>query len=108
MALDRSSTMIDGGAAIVGTGLASTDLILVGARASATGSAFEASAVLIRPIAVAGSAASFGRGTNRRAWANSIGATSGRVTMTRAPILVVFQSSCAKLSVSRTQPCDAG
>src|SRR4051812_18775833 len=51
-----------------------------------------------------GASTIFGLGTNRRAWSNSSGVTSGRVTMTRAPILVAFQSSWAKFSVRRTQP----
>jgi len=124
-----SDCLVGCSAAVLATGSVTTAVVTALVASPATEvdrhrSVFVALAVLTLVIddVVAGSAATtgagagrqrrrrhhLGLGTNSRACANSSGATSGRVTMIRAPILVVFQSSWAKLSVSRTQPCDAG
>ncbi len=53
-------------------------------------------------------ASGFGLGTNRLGCAKSTGATSLRVTITRAPSLVVGQSRAANSRGKRMQPCEAG
>src|SRR5262245_15308380 len=117
MVFGRSSTTTDAGAATFSAGLASVglvfavsasvDLVSAGSAAwpaptvtaaSAAEVVLVASAVLTKDDVVAGAETSFGFGTNSLAWANSTGATSGRVTMTRAPSLVAFQSCCANVS----------
>ena len=54
-----------------------------------------------------GTGSTAGFSVNSRACLISSGATSSRVMMTRAPILVVPHSRSAKLSGSRMQPCEA-
>ena len=83
---------------------------VTGADAAAPGAAaieLAASAVLSR-VFNAGASTILGFGANGLGMSISTGATSSRVTITRTPILVTFQSNWANLLVSRMQPCEAG
>jgi hypothetical protein len=109
-----SSTLLSAGAASVAalgtSGAASVALrpasvVVVVASATRTGRAvFKPS---VGPF-IATCASGFGFGTNRLGCWKSTGATSLRLTITRAPSLVVGHSRAANSRGSRMQPCEAG